>query len=254
MDVFYYYSPIYQQEILDSCQRSIQKTISKFQNRNPDFTGDYNIFAHSLGTIVSYDLLTGWLPSQLGLSIFKDEDNETRVIRDLIKRHIAKNSEFKSRLPVKIKRFFAAASPLPVMLTMRGFQGELSGRLPSPTEIVEEFYNIYHPSDPVAYRFEPIINEFYKQVLSVKIHTEKQKLKPRYEFIEPKMLNEKRPNSPGHDNPLDHSQNIASDEGSSRLSKVMNSFRFYKKEKKLEETQSEPEMGSNLEIDTTESF
>lgn len=78
-----------------------------------------------------------------------------------------------------VQNFFAAGSPLGVILLLRGFKIASRKSLtdahtalsdvksPSPTSInfcypaVENLYNIFHKADPVAYRLEPLIARHY---------------------------------------------------------------------------------------------
>ena len=82
-------------------------------------------------------------------------------------------------LTFPVQNFFAAGSPLGVILLLRGFKiasrkslsdahAALSDvKSPSPTSInfcypaVENLYNIFHKADPVAYRLEPLIARHY---------------------------------------------------------------------------------------------
>ncbi|CAM6085035.1 unnamed protein product [Calypogeia fissa] len=56
-DVLYYMSPVYCQDIIDSVSRSLNRLYRKFIKRNPDFDGKVSIYGHSLGTVLSYDIL-----------------------------------------------------------------------------------------------------------------------------------------------------------------------------------------------------
>jgi hypothetical protein len=75
-----------------------------------------------------------------------------------------------------VQNFFAAGSPLGVILLLRGFKiasrkGQTNAlsdiKSPSATGInycypaVDNLYNIFHKSDPVAYRLEPLIARHY---------------------------------------------------------------------------------------------
>ncbi|KAL8531348.1 hypothetical protein ACS0TY_008101 [Phlomoides rotata] len=56
-DVLYYMSPIYCQEIIDSVSNQLNKLYLKFLNRNPGYDGKVSIYGHSLGSVLSYDIL-----------------------------------------------------------------------------------------------------------------------------------------------------------------------------------------------------
>ncbi|XP_047939773.1 phospholipase SGR2-like [Salvia hispanica] len=56
-DVLYYMSPIYCQEIIDSVSNQLNKLYLKFLKRNPGYDGKVSIYGHSLGSVLSYDIL-----------------------------------------------------------------------------------------------------------------------------------------------------------------------------------------------------
>ncbi|CAN8313834.1 unnamed protein product [Cochlearia groenlandica] len=56
-DVLYYMSPIYCQAIIDSVSNQLNRLFLKFMKRNPDYDGKISIYGHSLGSVLSYDIL-----------------------------------------------------------------------------------------------------------------------------------------------------------------------------------------------------
>ncbi|KAH6765763.1 shoot gravitropism 2 [Perilla frutescens var. hirtella] len=56
-DVLYYMSPIYCQDIIDSVSNQLNKLYLKFLKRNPGYDGKVSIYGHSLGSVLSYDIL-----------------------------------------------------------------------------------------------------------------------------------------------------------------------------------------------------
>ncbi|KAI7750804.1 hypothetical protein M8C21_019710 [Ambrosia artemisiifolia] len=56
-DVLYYMSPIYCQDIIDSVSNQLNKLYLKFLKRNPDYDGKVSLYGHSLGSVLSYDIL-----------------------------------------------------------------------------------------------------------------------------------------------------------------------------------------------------
>ncbi|KAL6576973.1 hypothetical protein OROMI_011249 [Orobanche minor] len=56
-DVLYYMSPIYCQDIIDSVSNQLNKLYLKFLKRNPGYDGKVSIYGHSLGSVISYDIL-----------------------------------------------------------------------------------------------------------------------------------------------------------------------------------------------------
>uniref|UniRef100_A0A2P2MMQ5 Phospholipase SGR2-like n=1 Tax=Rhizophora mucronata TaxID=61149 RepID=A0A2P2MMQ5_RHIMU len=56
-DVLYYMSPIYCQDIIDSVSNQLNRLFLKFLKRNPGYDGKVSIYGHSLGSVLSYDIL-----------------------------------------------------------------------------------------------------------------------------------------------------------------------------------------------------
>lgn len=56
-DVLYYMSPIYCQDIIDSVSNQLNRLYSKFLRRNPGYDGKVSLYGHSLGSVLSYDIL-----------------------------------------------------------------------------------------------------------------------------------------------------------------------------------------------------
>ncbi len=64
MDIMYYTSPLYRFEICRSLFNEMNRLYSLFRERNPRFEasgGRVSILAHSLGAVIAYDLVTGWV-------------------------------------------------------------------------------------------------------------------------------------------------------------------------------------------------
>ncbi|PON63566.1 Alpha/Beta hydrolase [Parasponia andersonii] len=56
-DVLYYMSPIYCQAIINSVSNQLNHLYLKFLKRNPGYDGKVSIYGHSLGSVLSYDIL-----------------------------------------------------------------------------------------------------------------------------------------------------------------------------------------------------
>ncbi|KDP45614.1 hypothetical protein JCGZ_17221 [Jatropha curcas] len=56
-DVLYYMSPIYCQDIINSVSTQLNRLYLKFIKRNPGYDGKVSIYGHSLGSVLSYDIL-----------------------------------------------------------------------------------------------------------------------------------------------------------------------------------------------------
>ncbi|KAK3124196.1 hypothetical protein QOZ80_7BG0583200 [Eleusine coracana subsp. coracana] len=56
-DILYYMSPIYCQHIIDSVSNQLNRLYMKFLKRNPGYNGKVSLYGHSLGSVLSYDIL-----------------------------------------------------------------------------------------------------------------------------------------------------------------------------------------------------
>uniref|UniRef100_A0A5K3EY82 DDHD domain-containing protein n=1 Tax=Mesocestoides corti TaxID=53468 RepID=A0A5K3EY82_MESCO len=56
-DILFYTSPKYCQHIIDTVASTIKHLRQLFLRRNPDFTGDFSVAGHSLGSVIVFDLL-----------------------------------------------------------------------------------------------------------------------------------------------------------------------------------------------------
>lgn len=64
MDIMYYTSPLYRAEISRNLQLELNRLYKKFCRRHPNFDsagGQVSLIAHSLGCVIAYDLITGWV-------------------------------------------------------------------------------------------------------------------------------------------------------------------------------------------------
>ncbi|KAJ8339471.1 hypothetical protein SKAU_G00362570 [Synaphobranchus kaupii] len=62
LDLFYYSSPTYCQNIVDSVVSEINRLHALFLRRHPRFTGAVSLAGHSLGSLILFDLLTNQKP------------------------------------------------------------------------------------------------------------------------------------------------------------------------------------------------
>lgn len=91
-DVLYYMSPVYCQDIIDSVSRQLNMLYCKFIKRNPGYDGKVSIYGHSLGSVLSFDILchqnklTSSFPiSQLhehSLNVRTSESQHSRIERN----------------------------------------------------------------------------------------------------------------------------------------------------------------------------
>ncbi|KAK7910495.1 hypothetical protein WMY93_015179 [Mugilogobius chulae] len=173
MDIMYYNSPLYRDEITKGLTQELNRLYSLFCSRNPDFEergGKVSVVSHSLGCVITYDIMTGWDPVRFCLQETRSMEEELdqrwmsyeerhvleqikitrKRLRELETQLIdleASRPSARPALKFKIENFFCMGSPLAVRL-----------------------FNVFHPTDPVAYRLEPLILKHYSNISPVQIH------------------------------------------------------------------------------------
>ncbi|KAK3093034.1 hypothetical protein FSP39_010311 [Pinctada imbricata] len=196
MDILYYTSPLYRSEITHSLQTELNRLYQMFCTRNPYFEasgGKVSIVAHSLGAVITYDIMTAWNPIQLYdqyvTSVIKEEEeaadsteikNEISEVKkrvndaeSLLKSvHEKHQHKTGSTLQFTLENFFCLGSPLAVFLALRGIRPQGKGTIDHilPSNICKRLFNIYHPYDPVAYRLEPLVLKHYSTIIPLPIH------------------------------------------------------------------------------------
>ncbi|RUS19641.1 hypothetical protein BC937DRAFT_87167 [Endogone sp. FLAS-F59071] len=139
-DVLYYFSKERGQSIIDHITGLFNTSYRNFADRYPHFDGRIVIFGYSLGGICVYDML-----SQQRTGLTEEEKNEYTKINLKV-----------PGLVFKPDFFFALGSPIGAVLVMRN----QSPLLYHPMEDIH-FENIFHPFDPLAYRYEPLCYHDY---------------------------------------------------------------------------------------------
>lgn len=161
VEVLFYLTPMHRAAILDSVVNSLNFVYRKFINRNPNFQGKVSIFAHSLGSVLCWDVLC-------------NQGDHVQVAQDPIAPSWAPNTLDIGQLDFEVDKLFIAGSPLGCFLALRGVNQAAGTGLgtnasaalmqcnpnrPGPRDglpKINRLYNIYHPYDPVAYRLEPL--------------------------------------------------------------------------------------------------
>ncbi|XP_012613441.1 phospholipase DDHD1 isoform X7 [Microcebus murinus] len=217
MDIMYYTSPLYRDELVKGLQQELNRLYSLFCSRNPNFEekgGKVSIVSHSLGCVITYDIMTGWNPVRLYEQLLQKEEElpderwlsyEERHLLDelyITKRRLkeieerlhglkASSMTQTPALKFKVENFFCMGSPLAVFLALRGIRPGNTGSQDHilPREICNRLLNIFHPTDPVAYRLEPLILKHYSNISPVQIHWYNTSNPLPYEHMKPSFLN-----------------------------------------------------------------
>ncbi|XP_061651441.1 phospholipase DDHD1 isoform X2 [Phyllopteryx taeniolatus] len=217
MDIMYYNSPLYRDEITKGLTQELNRLYSLFCSRNPDFEergGKVSIVSHSLGCVITYDIMTGWDPVRFCLQEHHAVEEELRMHwmsyeeRHLLEqlRHTrnrlqelenqlltleASKPSAPPALKFKVENFFCMGSPLAVFLALRGIRPGTSCHQDHilPTSICSHLFNVFHPTDPVAYRLEPLILKHYSNIAPVQIHWCSATNPAPYDEVRPTFLN-----------------------------------------------------------------
>ncbi|KAL2329392.1 hypothetical protein Fmac_022819 [Flemingia macrophylla] len=90
-DVLYYMSPIYCQDIIDSVSNQLNRLYLKFLKRNPGYDGKVSLYGHSLGSVLSYDILCHQdnLSSPYPMNwMYKQHDKSEGTVPDMESQHV----------------------------------------------------------------------------------------------------------------------------------------------------------------------
>ncbi|TLS27323.1 hypothetical protein PpBr36_05317 [Pyricularia pennisetigena] len=185
LDVLLYQSA-YREQIAHIVQEESNRVYNLFLERNPGFKGKVHVIGHSLGSAIMFDILCRqkedsktnernplriW-PSQGRPETSKDPrelkfDFQVEDLyclgspiglfqmlkgRTIAARHMADSFPSESPLdPDTMEDPFLSADPTQRVSTITGLPFSIS----SPK--VKQLFNVFHPSDPIAYRMEPLI-------------------------------------------------------------------------------------------------
>ncbi|OPJ81289.1 phospholipase DDHD1 [Patagioenas fasciata monilis] len=217
MDIMYYTSPLYRDELVKGLEQELNRLYTLFCSRNPEFEekgGKVSIVSHSLGCVITYDIMTGWNPFRLYEQSLQKEkekledrwmsyeeqhlleqlyiaEQRVREIEERLRELTASTVSNPPALKFKVENFFCMGSPLAVFLAMRGVRPGNSGSQDHilPRTICNRLLNIFHPTDPVAYRLEPLILKHYSNISPVQIHWYNTANPVPYEHMKPSFLN-----------------------------------------------------------------
>ncbi|XP_057199933.1 phospholipase DDHD1 isoform X2 [Triplophysa rosa] len=217
MDIMYYTSPLYRDEITKGLTQELNRLYSLFCSRNPEFEtrgGKVSIISHSLGCVITFDIMTGWDPVSFCLQEHHEQlegedlrwtTNEERrlldemqltrqrlrELQDQLRRLKASTLTPSPTLKFKVENFFCMGSPLAVFLALRGIRPGNTGQQDHimPKSICPRLLNIFHPTDPVAYRLEPLVLKHYRNIAPVQIHWCNTIIPTPYDEIRPTYFN-----------------------------------------------------------------
>ncbi|XP_046976012.1 uncharacterized protein LOC124542123 [Vanessa cardui] len=153
LDVLFYTSPVFCQTIINTVCSELNRIYRLFRSRNPDFKGGVSLGGHSLGSVILYDLLCHQMPK--GVPFSEREQYVTGPAgtgQPCVKY---------PSLEFTPDAMYALGSPIAMFNCIRGVE-TLGKDFRFPT--CKNFFNIFHPYDPIAYRIEPMINPELRDV------------------------------------------------------------------------------------------
>ncbi|KAF8928940.1 hypothetical protein BGZ52_002734, partial [Haplosporangium bisporale] len=168
MDVLLYMTPNYKRKMMEVVTAELNAVYQKFISHNPDFIrrgGKVSIIGHSLGSLLALDILNHQPFSQHHYQPIPSSPVFEKFIS------FEKGIHNPVSLDFPVTNFFALGSPIGLFLLLKGCK--LGARLSDSSTTgestlnlcfrpaVENMYNIFHRSDPVAHRLEPLISKSY---------------------------------------------------------------------------------------------
>jgi hypothetical protein len=172
LDILLYQSPLYKAHITKIVLEECNRIYRLFKDRNPTFKGKVSLIGHSLGSAVMFDLLCN---QRL------ETESDSNPLRPR-----QQSAPPALQLDFEVEDFYALGSPIGLFQMLKGrtiaarqwpnlkiaqtpFPGQLTDPFAAATPSgysdiftssprCRQLFNIFHPTDPIAYRLEPLIS------------------------------------------------------------------------------------------------
>lgn len=159
LDVLLYQSTTYREHIIQTVLAECNRIYALFRKRNPDFKGKVSLVGHSLGSAILFDILCRQPLDSAGAS------NRVPAMG---------HGKPDIQLDFPVESFFCLGSPIGLFQMLKGrtiasrqfHDGALTdasehvGSLfPVSSPKCAQLFNIFHPSDPISYRIEPLVSK-----------------------------------------------------------------------------------------------
>lgn len=179
LDVLYFQSPVYSQHIIDSLTAELNRVYALFIARHPSFWdqgGRVSVLGHSLGGVISFDVLSH---QELLVSSVSPRDREIAMLEARLAALKSGGPQpptspgpVYSKINFPVDNLFCLGSPLGVFLALRGARAHAE-----PPEIFQHIrfrlFNVFHPMDAVAYRLEPLLHYIPQEPAKLPVFKEK---------------------------------------------------------------------------------
>jgi hypothetical protein len=175
LDILIYDSPSYKEHIASLVLHECNRIYRLFMERNPSFNGKVSLIGHSLGSVILFDILCRQRAAPTS-SRRKDEQHlqlefevedfyalgsPIALYQMLGGRTIASRQATEVRTSSMDDPMLGGA-PISSSASKRRSQdltaGPDFGENPVSKPKCSQMYNIFHPTDPIAYRIEPLIS------------------------------------------------------------------------------------------------
>ncbi|KAF2821717.1 DDHD-domain-containing protein [Ophiobolus disseminans] len=173
LDILLYQSPAYKGHISRIVVNELNRVYRLYKERNPNFKGKVSLVGHSLGSAIMFDILC----------IQKDASMRSGSHTSKHRRH----TEEGLKLDFEVEDFYALGSPIGLFQMLKGrtiiarpskpitipkTPGDLlddpfsataeeqshTFDITTSSPLCKQVYNIFHPTDPISYRIEPLIS------------------------------------------------------------------------------------------------
>lgn len=175
LDILLYQSPAYKGHISRIVVQECNRIYKLFKERNPAFKGKVSFVGHSLGSAIMFDLLC-----QQKTPGAKHPPQSSKQRR---------NTQESFKLDFEVEDFYALGSPIGLFQMMKGrtiaarpaesfftpaetpqsplddpFSSNAKGDrsrafdITTSSPVCRQLFNIFHPTDPISYRLEPLIS------------------------------------------------------------------------------------------------
>ncbi len=138
-------SPMHHDIMIDIVCTEMNTVVQKFRALT-GFEGKVSLLAHSLGSVISWDILSRDVPPAV------NQHDANDVVKSTKSHGI--QSPYTS-LDFRVSNTFMIGSPVAVFLMLRNQHEPIQKDFYLPG--CPRVFNIFHPYDPVAYRIEPLL-------------------------------------------------------------------------------------------------
>lgn len=170
LDILLYQSPAYKGHISRIVVKELNRIYRLFKERNPSFDGKISLVGHSLGSAIMFDILC------------RQNDPRSKSSQSIKGRRATEDS---LKLDFHVEDFYALGSPIGLFQMLKGRTiaarpstyiapetpaSPLDDPFSAASErdrindfvisspLCRQLFNIFHPTDPISYRLEPLIS------------------------------------------------------------------------------------------------